>query len=287
MAGQGRALNVRTQARGLPAVEQGRSIVFCDLDGTYLDHHPGIQETRDLRALEAYLQEHCASHGIIFGWVTGGVWRGVVRKFRDYDLALWPHFVASGLGTELHLVAENGDPVRDQPWSDLLRSSGFDRGKAARAVAQLARHGVPLPLQDQIQQGELKYSCYYFSENEHADQAKLAAIRETAREHGLAVKISRCGQGVGDPEDCYDVDFIPPGAGKGEIVRYLLERYGLSPLQALAFGDSGNDLEVLNQAQHGYLVSNADPAAKQAFGKQTPAPYAAGVLWGLRKFASN
>jgi kanosamine-6-phosphate phosphatase len=280
-------LQETTHIASLPIVTQARTIAFCDLDGTYLAHQAGSAEKRDLRALENHLAKYCLPERMLFGWVTGSAWQEVVRKANSYGLKIWPHFVAAGLGTELYYIAENGKIIKDEHWSSLLRCNGFSRKKAEKAVSELKRDNINLTLQHEIHQTGLKFACYYAAENSGSDNQKLETIRVIAGKYSLSVKISRCGQGVGDPADSYDVDFIPLGAGKAEIVRYLLEKYGLTPEQALAFGDSSNDLEVLNMVEHGYLVSNADQVAKQAFGNTAPLPYAAGVRWGLTKHAEK
>ena len=47
-------------------------------------------------------------------------------------------------------------------------------------------------------------------------------------------------------------------------MKYLLERWGLSPDNLMAFGDGGNDIEMLKLAKYSYAMDNASPDAKEA-----------------------
>lgn len=53
------------------------------------------------------------------------------------------------------------------------------------------------------------------------------------------------------------VDVICANSGKGTGIRKILEHFGLSVSQALAFGDSNNDLEMLQTAGTGIAMGNA------------------------------
>lgn len=40
-------------------------------------------------------------------------------------------------------------------------------------------------------------------------------------------------------------------------MKFILDKYELDKSNAIAFGDSGNDLRMLQAVRHGYLVENA------------------------------
>lgn len=54
------------------------------------------------------------------------------------------------------------------------------------------------------------------------------------------------------------VDVMNPGVDKGRSLLALCEHLGIAPADALAIGDSENDVEMLAVAGHSYLVANAD-----------------------------
>ena len=60
------------------------------------------------------------------------------------------------------------------------------------------------------------------------------------------------------------VDIIPAGGGKGAAVSRMLAHYGLSPAQAMAFGDGNNDIEMLQAVGTGVAMGNASDTLKAA-----------------------
>lgn len=55
------------------------------------------------------------------------------------------------------------------------------------------------------------------------------------------------------------VDATHKEATKGHVVEFLQNKYNILPSETLAFGDSMNDLTMLNQAYYSIAMSNADP----------------------------
>lgn len=73
------------------------------------------------------------------------------------------------------------------------------------------------------------------------------------------------------------VDIIPAAGGKGVGVERTLAHFHLDPAQALAFGDGGNDLEMLKLVGHGVAMGNASPELKAAVGEVCPGVESDGV----------
>lgn len=59
------------------------------------------------------------------------------------------------------------------------------------------------------------------------------------------------------------VDVMNRGVTKGAALDVLATHLGLAPEQLMAFGDTDNDLEMLDFAHHSYAVANADPEAQE------------------------
>jgi len=55
------------------------------------------------------------------------------------------------------------------------------------------------------------------------------------------------------------LDVLEPSVGKGEAVRFLQERWGVSAAETMAVGDNWNDHEMLAEAGLGLVMGNADP----------------------------
>lgn len=61
-----------------------------------------------------------------------------------------------------------------------------------------------------------------------------------------------------------DVDLIIPGIHKAHGLMKLQELWGINDHEVAAFGDSGNDLEMLKHAEYSYAMSNGHPNIKVA-----------------------
>ena len=58
------------------------------------------------------------------------------------------------------------------------------------------------------------------------------------------------------------VDIIPISGGKGAGIRKVLAYYGLTPEDAMAFGDGNNDIEMFQAVGHSVAMGNASPDLK-------------------------
>ena len=59
-------------------------------------------------------------------------------------------------------------------------------------------------------------------------------------------------------------DVIPADGGKTEGMARMLARFGLTRDECIAFGDGGNDIEMLKAAGIGVAMGNAAPAVQAA-----------------------
>ena len=60
------------------------------------------------------------------------------------------------------------------------------------------------------------------------------------------------------------LEILPPDATKGSAAKVLLEHYGLSPKQAVAFGDSDVDVDMLQYCGLGVAMGNSPRSVKEA-----------------------
>ena len=185
-------------------------------------------------------------------------------------------------GTELTSFDQDGQGLRDPQWDAILERSGYSQRRIEAVVHALGLARISLLRQPQSEQAPFKSCFYYRSIDAHRDAQAAQAIREEATRAGLAVNMSRCNPFVGDPADCFDVDFIPAGTGKRCVVEFLLAKTGLPRERTLAFGESGNDLDMLKAVGQGYLVANATEEAKALHDRRTAGNHAGGILEVLR-----
>lgn len=80
------------------------------------------------------------------------------------------------------------------------------------------------------------------------------------------------------------LDALAPGGGKDTGMRAVLEHLGLTPDQAMAFGDGGNDISMLRLARVGVATGNAGGHVKAAADYVCPPVEEQGVVAALRHF---
>ena len=79
------------------------------------------------------------------------------------------------------------------------------------------------------------------------------------------------------------IDLILPGCHKASGLERLVRRWGITPEQCVAFGDGGNDMEMLRYCGHSYAMENAPDPVKQAAKQVCPSNEEDGVLVTLEK----
>ena len=79
------------------------------------------------------------------------------------------------------------------------------------------------------------------------------------------------------------IDLIVPGCHKASGLKRLAKRWNLSPEQCAAFGDGGNDIEMLKYCKYSYAMENAPQEVKQAAGNVCPSNEEDGVLITLER----
>lgn len=79
------------------------------------------------------------------------------------------------------------------------------------------------------------------------------------------------------------IDLIVPGCHKASGLKRLVERWGIIPEQCAAFGDGGNDIEMLRYCGHSYAMENAPKNVKNAAKFVCPSNEEDGVLVTLEK----
>ena len=67
------------------------------------------------------------------------------------------------------------------------------------------------------------------------------------------------------PVDCghFGIDLIIPGINKAHGIQFLKERWQIKDGETMAFGDSGNDQEMLEEAEYSFAMANAKESVKE------------------------
>lgn len=273
----------------LPSVPTPAYAVFCDFDETFFNHQPGQHGDADFDALATLLRDVALNHQVIFGWVTGSSLETVLRRLEDHSQDFRPHFAATDLGTRIVTFdSESHEAVELPAWSQKLAETTYSHTVVEQLVHDLdSAHRISLRPQETDHHRRYLRNFYLQAQSQEDDQKTTDLIKDACAEAGIAVNINRCNPAAGDPEDTYDVDFIPEGTGKKAVVDFIRDHHQLSTKRTAAFGDSGNDLPMLSAVGHGWLVSNATEEAKAQHRHVTENPHAAGVHEGIRHLFST
>lgn len=247
---------------------KARTILFCDFDETYYPHAPDEQKRQDFYQLEKLIQ--ASSSQLIFGWVTGSSLASIEQKMALLDAKLIPHFIASSLGTMVTYHHSSNPLVIDQQWTNQIEATGFSKPKIATMLNEESMINLKLSAQPSNSECPYKQSYYMTSISPSVDKQRIEIIRRMAKREKISVSVSRCNPMTNDPTDCYDVDFTPLNTGKADFVYHLCRKFNIGADASYAFGDSGNDIEMLKAVGHGYLVANATEEAKILHSKVSP-----------------
>lgn len=78
------------------------------------------------------------------------------------------------------------------------------------------------------------------------------------------------------------VEVMPRDVSKGSALLALCKLWDIDPAGAVAFGDSDNDIPMLQAAGEGFLMGNAQPALLDAYPQHARDNDHDGIYWALR-----
>ena len=79
-------------------------------------------------------------------------------------------------------------------------------------------------------------------------------------------------------------DIVPAGSSKWIGITKMIAHFGIAPGETMAFGDGGNDIEMLQNVPFGIAMGNAGDDVQQAAGYTTATVDEDGVAQALREF---
>lgn len=106
------------------------------------------------------------------------------------------------------------------------------------------------------------------------DRARYAQLLDTLHTHVPNVYITSSG--------VHRLEIASKEAGKHNGLSFVLDRLGIGPESAAAFGDGDNDTEMLAYVQYGFAVENAAEKCKAAATHIVPANTEDGVAIGFK-----
>ena len=247
-------------------------LIASDLDGTLLTNKKELSpKTRE--ALEL-----AVAKGIYLVPATGRSFESVPEMIREYP------------GVE-YLITANGGAVysvkeKKRIYQCLLKSESVKAAIAVRKrekmVMEVVIDGVPYAEEAYVKDPLPYLATEYGAKYIKATRTPVKDILQFASQHaGELDSISfvcshedrnRLYASLEDEiPDVYVTSSVPnllemghKDAGKGKTLIWLLNRLGISPEEAMAFGDADNDSSMLEAVKYGFAMENATENCKKS-----------------------
>ena len=266
-------------------------IIATDMDGTLLDPKGQL----DLTRLEKIL-DRLDQRGVRFVIATGNEvhrMRQLLEHLADRVVLV----VANGAR-----IFENDQLIQAQTWDDAMvdRALGHFKGRECQdqfVVTAMnggfVKEGTVFTELDKFMTPEMIEKLYQrmqfvdeFDSNLFGGVLKMSMVVGEERSESVLQEINDLFDGhvraVSSGYGC--IDILQDGIHKAWGLVELLKRWNLKPEQIMAFGDSENDIEMLELAGISYAMENAEETVKAVATKVAPANSQAGVYQVLENW---
>ncbi|HEM3576702.1 TPA: HAD family hydrolase [Streptococcus suis] len=263
-------------------------LVATDMDGTFLDGQGSFDKERFSRILDGLEEKH-----IPFVIASGN---GIARLLQLFK----------GFEQRLIFVADNGSHVyqagktvirRTIQQGEIKAVLEFFQGRWAEVCLMLStekniymQDGAGVPFEGTDLPIEPTQMAAFQSRVTYLDDLSAYPISEPIYKVGLWVPEARVesitegfnqafkGQLVAVTSGYGSIDILPQGIHKAWGLEQVLTCLDIEPEQAMAFGDSDNDIEMLNYVGYSYAMENATDKVKAVAKYMAPSHLEAGVL---------
>lgn len=267
-------------------------MIATDMDGTLLD---GLGQL-DLPRLTTILDE-LDKRDIRFVVATGNE-IGRMRKLFGTELTNRITFVVAN-GAR---IFEGEDKIVEQHWDshlvqDVLEYfAGRERNYHLVANLQNGPHtieGMDFPIIDRIMTEERAKEFYqqihFLSDFQELDKEAVIKMSIVVDEEQTSSVTQRINQDFAGRLNAVTsgygaIDLLPRGIHKGWGLRSLMERWKIDADQIMAFGDSENDIEMLELVGYSLAMENGEEKVKRMAKYIAPSNDEAGVLQVLEQY---
>ena len=259
-------------------------VIATDMDGTLLDPKGQL----DLPRLEKILDK-LDQRGIRFVIATGNEIHRM-RQLLGHIAERVVLVVANGAR-----IFENNELIQAQTWDDAMVDKALGHFKGRECQDQFVvtamnggfvKKGTIFTELDKFMTPEMIEKLYQrmnfvdeFEPNLFGGVLKMSMVVGEERLDSVLQEINDLFDGhvraVSSGYGC--IDILQDGIHKAWGLVELLKRWNLKPEQIMAFGDSENDIEMLELAGISYAMENAEEAVKRVATKVAPANSQAGV----------
>ncbi|MCQ6266125.1 HAD family hydrolase [Fictibacillus sp. WQ 8-8] len=205
-------------------------LLATDLDGTLV----GEKELTSL--LFDYYKER--PYNVQLVYVTGRHYASTMELIKEEELPM-PSILISDVGTEMY---DLNDPELHERWKKTLEEkwNPAEISRIVQSCSGLTPQSIPSV-----------HRLSYFAESDEAVEEVKQKLSGSSVPHKLIFSSGR------------DVDILPPNAGKGEALSFLLREKGWEKANVLVAGDSGNDRDMITLGYPAVVVGNCQKELKQ------------------------
>ncbi|MDW8759763.1 Cof-type HAD-IIB family hydrolase [Streptococcus suis] len=269
-------------------------LIATDMDGTFLDGQGSFDRKRFSSVLEKLAEKQ-----IPFVIASGN---GMGRLLQ----------LCQGFEDRLIFVADNGAHVYQNGKTMIRRAIQqeeveailhFFKGRWADVCLMLSNEeniymqsGAGLPFEGTDLPIEPAQMAAFQSRVTYLDDLSAYPISEPIYKVGLWVPEARVesitegfnqafkGQLVAVTSGYGSIDILPQGIHKAWGLKQVLTCLDIEPEQVMAFGDSDNDIEMLNYVGYSYAMENATDKVKTVAKYLAPSHLEAGVLQVIEEY---
>ncbi|AJC95470.1 hydrolase [Staphylococcus hyicus] len=264
-----------------------RKLLLFDFDETYYKHQPTSSDIEDMKDLEQLLTQ-LSKEGVIVAILTGSALASVLSKMAQTGMTFKPHYIATDLSSKLYTWNGKGYEINETYQNHVL-SSTFELSEIQQFITAIShKYQVSFDPQKLFHLRDTHYNYYFYSQGNEAEDVRiLEDLIQLAQSKRYVVRYNRCNPRAGDPENAYDVDFLPQYAGKKYAAKFLMSLYDIPKSQVLGFGDSGNDREFLRFLHNRFVMCNStDPSMISQF-EVTKHAYYKGLMYHIKDFINQ
>lgn len=259
-------------------------LIVMDMDGTLLDADHVTVPRRNIDALRA-----ASARGVKLAIASGRTWSLIGDT-------------AEQLGGVDYALISNGAAVRETATGRTLWEKAIPNAQALKIIDMLHAEGIVFEVYCQgqnyvrlsekalIRHNNLTAAFADFYESRavfppdlgralagrDVEKFNLFYVPPEKRERVLAEAMA-----TGPLEEAqalrHNMELAAGGVNKGTALRALADQLGLAPSEVMAFGDAGNDLEMLEWAGWSFAMDNGTDQARAAARYWAPANTEAGV----------
>lgn len=233
-------------------------MIVTDLDGTLLHSNKELSE-RTIQALR-----ECQRQGIIVAIATARYWMGA----ESYIELLHPDYAITTDGTLIHRTDE------------LIYSCGFDADTTNQIIKMILEVNKDADITTAAGK-RIYWNSLHISESKRLSKATYhdykQPLPEAAHKIVTTLPSTEAAKNIASTAHCKFIayrrenlyGFINANAGKLPAIRHLADKLHIPFNEIAAFGDDGNDIDMLKACGVSVAVSNAVPEVLEIADKVT------------------